>query len=115
MTTHPLCTLVRFALFMVVLPLLGAWGAGQALDQTWLTPTCTTRCEARGATLVFVTPGHKSGTPPAGCLCSDGATEPWSGPRVVGVAEMAVYLGLAMGLMVLANREEREAPARQTG
>jgi len=100
-----------FVLLVVVLPMLGAWGAGRALDQTWLTPTCTARCEARGATLVFVTPGHKSGTPPAGCVCSDGVTEPWSGPTFVGFAEMASYLGLAMGFMGLAAWRREPEPS----
>ena len=106
----PAGNLVVFSLLVVVLPLLAAWGAGLALEQNWLTPTCTTRCEARGATLVFVTSGHKSGKPPAGCLCSDGATEPWSGPGYVGFAQMAVYLALATGFMGLAAwRREPEA------
>jgi hypothetical protein len=108
----PAGNLVVFSLLVVVLPLLVAWGAGLALEQNWLTPTCTTRCEARGATLVFVTPGHKSGKPPAGCLCSDGATEPWSGPRWVGVAQVVVFLGLATGFMGLwsTQRKSEETP-----
>ena len=99
-----------FVVFAVVLPLLGAYGVAVALDQTWLTPTCTARCEARGASLTFVTPGHKSGTPPAGCLCSDGVTEPWSGPTVVGLAEMAAYLGLAVALMAMWSAATERKP-----
>lgn len=101
-------------IFIVIVPLTGSYGAGVVLEQYWLTPVCISTCAAQGATLVGVTPGHKSGTPPAGCMCRDHRTVPWSGPTWVGFAQMVVYLGLSMGLMALVGIvSERGLPQKK--
>lgn len=101
-------------IFIVILPLTGSYGAGVFLEQYWLNPVCTSTCAAQGSTLVGVTPGHKSGTPPAGCMCRDQRTVPWSGPTWVGFAQMLVFLGLSIGLMALVGIvSERGVPERK--
>jgi hypothetical protein len=100
--------------FIVVLPLLGAYAAGTALEHFWLTPSCVERCATRGgATLVAVIPGHKSGEPQAGCLCSDRETVPWSGPTIVGIGQIGAYLLSVVGCVGVSTLFAPEGGSRK--